>query len=139
MRVVELRLNYLPTSQLAFVTEIPRLRKLSLFDGVVDGDGNGLQVLARCPFLEDVQLEWIKGLTGAHLEKLAVTMGERLKHLKIWNCDQVNDRGLEAVATHCPAAEVELKFERDQFHPRTLARFGDRVSWASYASDMSLY
>lgn len=133
LRAVELRLNYLPTSDLAFVPDIPRLRKLSLFDGEVDGDGKGLLALARCAFLEDVHLEWIKGLTGKHLEALAVAMGARLKHLKIWNCDEVNDTGLEAVATHCPGVELELKFERDQFSPRTLVMFGERVSWESYA------
>lgn len=131
--MVELRLNYLPTSALGFVSNIPKLRKLSLFDGEVDGDGAGLQVVGKCAFLEDVQLEWIKGLTGEHMEKLARTMGERLKSLRIWNCEDVNDRGLVAVATHCTEVELELKFEREQFHGRTLAMFGERVSWGSYA------
>lgn len=132
LRAVELRLNHLSSSALGFAAEMPRLRKLSLFDGVMDG-GGGLDVLGRCGFLEEVQLEWMKGLRGEHIEGLAKIMGGRLRRLRIWNCEEVNDHGLEAVARYCPGVEVELKFEREQFCNRTLAMFGERVSWGSYA------
>lgn len=134
LAAVELRLHRANKEMVAVLAHVPCLRKVALFDAIVEGEGveRGVAVLERCRYLEEVQMEWVRGFDGRDLAGIARVLGSRLRRLRIWNCDDVCDDGLRAVAVACPFVDVELRFVRDQFDPRTLALFGDRVSWGSY-------
>lgn len=132
LRVVELRLHGASTRSFEFLPRLGRLRKLSLFGCVVDGEKR-MKAVAACGELEELELEWIRELNGNDLRIIASGVGRRLRRLRICNCEDVDDRGLEQVATMCPRTEVELRFVREQFSMRVLMMFGERVSWGSYA------
>lgn len=131
LQAVELRLNHIASTDFSLFPNIPRLHKLSLFDGEIVDTDRGMRMITACGFLEEVQMEWMSGLTGNDIAFLARGMAARLKRLRIWNCAGVTDEGLMYVATFCPNVEVELRFVREQFRSTTLAMFGDRISWAS--------
>lgn len=131
LQVVELRLNNLSSEMYAMFPHVPHLRKLSLFDGTILPGERGVGFIANCKELEELHLEWMHGLSGADMIVLARGLGERLRKLRLWNCEGVCDEGLMAVAYFCPNAEVELRFVREQFGGAALAAFGERVSWAS--------
>lgn len=132
LRMVELRLHGASTRSFEFLPRVGRLRKLSLFGCGVEGDQR-MKAVAACGELEELELEWIRGLNGDDLGMIASGVGRRLRRLRICNCEDVDDRGLERVATMCPQTEVELRFVREQFSARVLMMFGERVSWGSYA------
>lgn len=129
---IHLRLNKFPSSFYSLLPHIPGLHKVSLFDGVIERNNRGIRELASCPYLEDIQFEWIRQLSGQDIVDLATFMGYRLKRLLIWRCENVTDEGLIAISNMCPNAEVELRFFREQFSQTALAFLGDRVSWGSY-------
>lgn len=132
LQTVELRVHGVSTRQLLFLGDVPRLRKLSLFGCVVEGEKR-MDAVGQCHQLEELQLEWMRGLNGMDMRVVARGLGRRLRQLRIWNCEEVDDAGLEAVANWCGRAEVELRFVREQFSARVLTMFGDRISWGSYA------
>lgn len=128
---VHLRLNQLGSSSFTFLPHMPGLSKVSFFDGVIQDTNRGMSDLSSCLKLEQIQFEWVRDLSGQDIVALAQVMGQRLKKLVIWNCDEVGDEGLIGLAKYCPNAEVELHFGRDQFSQQALASLGDRVSWGT--------
>lgn len=128
---VHLRLNKLSSSFFRMFPHVQGLKKISLFDGMIEEHNRGIEDLAACPKLEQVHFEWYTNLSGRDIAELANGMRMRLKKLLIWNCEDVTDEGLIAVARLCPNAEVELRFARDQFSHTALSLLGDRVSWFS--------
>lgn len=113
---------------------IPHLHKLALFDSdacSVQEHQAGFEALASCTELTELRFEWMQTLTDTDLQTVAHGMRDRLRMLTIWNCSNVGDVGLQAVAKWCPHVELELRFVREQFGGATLAMFGDRVSWES--------
>lgn len=130
--IMHLRVNQIQSLQFESLSLLPGLRKVSFFDGIIEGANRGMLRLAACKFLDEIQFEWMKGLNGSDIVVLATEMGDRLRKIRIWECSEVTDEGLEALAVYCPRAEVELRFFRDQFSHGALAKLGDRVSWGSY-------
>lgn len=126
---VEIRLNGLRLGDYAFLPHIRCLKKISLFDGVVDD--TAVQALCACSGVEELFFEWMRGFSGRHLENIAGRFGTTLKKLRIWNCEDLDEGGLRRVAALCPNVELEVRFIREQFGCSVLALFGDRVSWAS--------
>eukprot|EP00177_Eucheuma_denticulatum_P000695 GFKZ01001252.1.p1 GENE.GFKZ01001252.1~~GFKZ01001252.1.p1 ORF type:complete len:381 (-),score=15.90 GFKZ01001252.1:84-1226(-) len=132
LQTVELRVHGVSTREVEFLGEVPRLRKLSLFGCVVEGEKR-IDAVGQCHELEELQLEWMHGLNGMDMRVVARGLGGRLRQLRIWNCEEVDDAGLEAVARWCGMVEVEVRFVREQFSARVLSLFGERISWGSYA------
>lgn len=124
---VEMRLHGPAGDDLAFLARVPWLGRVSLFGG-----GRDVGVLGKCAYLSEVGLEWVGGVSGEDLKRIARGLGGRLRKLRVWHCAGVDDDGLRAVAELCPFVEVELRFVREQFSGQVLALFGDRVSWRSY-------
>lgn len=131
--LVHIRVNQLRSSQFEMFPHVAGLRKVSIFDGVIEDKTRGMKMLAKCPQLDEIQFEWVRNLTGEDVAVLAREMKERLMRLRIWECNEVSDEGLSALAKWCPHVEVELRFLRDQFSQKALSLLGDRVSWGSYA------
>lgn len=131
--LVHLRMNHIRSVDFNLFPQVAGLKKLTIFDGVIDPQERGMRFLADCPLLEDIQFEHVDQLSGADIQELARLMKQRLKHLRIWDCRLVSDEALFAIAHLCPAAEVDLRFIRDQFSSRALAALGERVSYGSRA------
>lgn len=131
--LVHVRANQLRSSQFEMFPHVPGLRKISIFDGAIEDRTRGMRMLANCQHLEEIQFEWVRNLTGKDVADLAKEMRGRLMRLRIWECEDVNDEGLVALAEWCPHVEVDLRFIRDQFSQRALSLLGDRVSWGSHA------
>lgn len=131
--LVHVRANQLRSSQFEMFPHVPGLWKVSIFDGFIEDRVRGMKMLANCFQLREIQFEWVRNLTGQDVAVLAREMKERLMRIRIWECGEVSDEALSALAEWCPHVEVELRFLRDQFSQGALSLLGDRVSWGSYA------
>lgn len=128
---VHLRANGIASTDFCMFRSVPYLTRLALFDGRVEEPTRGITDIVSCSTLEELHLEWMEGLSTADLTELCMGMRRRLRGLRIWNCEKLTDEGILAIAQHCPTAEVELRFVRQQFSLQALAALGDQVSWGS--------
>lgn len=133
LRVVSLRINKLSSDSFPLLAPIPHMYALSLFDATVISPNRNIESLVNAlkgPKV-DLCLEWIRGITDQDIQIIVRGLGERLKRLRIWNCELLTDTALSYVVDNCKSCEVELRFVREQFGASALASMGDRVSWES--------
>eukprot|EP00178_Gracilaria_changii_P001243 TRINITY_DN1171_c1_g2_i1.p1 TRINITY_DN1171_c1_g2~~TRINITY_DN1171_c1_g2_i1.p1 ORF type:complete len:371 (-),score=101.07 TRINITY_DN1171_c1_g2_i1:2409-3413(-) len=132
---LSLRVHRLCSSEYVLFKPFTNLTRLALFDScrapAHAAHQNAMRALTQCQKLRELRLEWVAAVDDDDLQLLARAFGARLSRLMLWHCERVSDRGLHALATLCPNAQVELRFEREQFGAHSLALFGDRVQWAS--------
>ncbi|KAI7980685.1 F-box/LRR-repeat protein 4 [Camellia lanceoleosa] len=80
------------------------LRSLDLQDCYV-GDQGAPVVGKCCRQLEDLNLQFCKGLTGTGLIVLAIGCGKTLKYVGVAACAELTYISLEAIGSHCRSLE----------------------------------